>query len=150
MLRLVGIAVAVLVLAGFQTQERADACRGGDPAIETLYRDWNAAMARADVDAMLALVEPDFVLVPRVGPPVAQRKELERALWSTFGRARVNASFTCEGRWRQGNVVFEQGWETQTLKPHDGTSRHTSGTTVMLMIRQGADSQWRLAYLQRR
>ena len=140
------IVAAVLVLAGFQSPARSADCARIDPGIDQLHRDWSAAMARADVDSLLQLFEPDLVVVPADGAPVSGRKDLERMLWSTFGRTRVNATFTCERRWRQGDLVVERGWESETLKPLSGAARRTTGRPVLLTLRRSHDGRWRFAW----
>jgi ketosteroid isomerase-like protein len=144
--RFVLIATAVLVLAGFQPQENAAGCGVSDPGIEQLHRDWNAALARADVDSLLRLLDADFVVVPTAGLPLHRPEELRTALWSILGRERVHASFQCQGRWRQGNLVVESGWVVATVKPHDGTARHTTSARVMQTLRRGPDGRWRFAW----
>ena len=140
------IGATVLVLAGFQSQENAAGCGVSDPAIDQLHRDWSAAVMHADVDSLVRLLDRDFVVVPSTGLPLHRADELRTVLWSTFGRARVYTSFQCEARWRQGNLVVETGWDTETRKPHDGTARRTSSERVMQTLRRGNDGQWRFAW----
>ncbi|HJQ20257.1 MAG TPA: hypothetical protein VJ867_07920, partial [Gemmatimonadaceae bacterium] len=114
MTRFLVIAAAVLVTAGFKAHRGATGCATSDPAIDALHRDWDVAMSRADVDALLAMTEPRFVLVPAESAPVSGR-DLQTRLWSTFGRERVQSRFECEGRVVEGNIAVERGWTVETL-----------------------------------
>jgi len=144
--RFVVLAVAVLVLAGFQPQENAAGCGVSDPGIDLLHRGWASAVVRADVDSLVRMLDRDFVVVPTVGLPLHRDAELRTTLWSTFGRARVHSAFQCEARWRQGNLVVETGWDVETVRPHDGSARRTSSTRVMQTLRRGDDGRWRFAW----
>ncbi|HMC57000.1 MAG TPA: nuclear transport factor 2 family protein [Gemmatimonadaceae bacterium] len=145
-MRFLMVAAAVLMLAGFQGHEGAETCARSDAGIAQLHRDWSAALMRADVDSLVKLLDPEFVVVPTVGLPVSREKDLQVVLWSTLGRERVHSAFFCEGRWTQGDLTVERGWDVETLKPHDGTARHTSSQRVMQTLRRGRDGRWRFAW----
>ena len=110
-----------------------------DPAIDRLYSAWRDAYARKDVDAVLALLTPDYVLMaPGAGPmTVAQLRPL---LEAAFAKYDITPEFEREEQIVSGDLAFDRGWDVQTIK--DAPPRRQR---VFLILRRGEDGRWRFA-----
>jgi len=115
-----------------------------DPAIETLYAAWHDAMARRDVDGVLDLLTPDYVLWSSGAAPLG-RQALRPVLAAAFDRHDVESSFEREEQIVAGDVAFERGWDVQRVRPRAGGEVRVQRQRVFLILRRGADGVWRFA-----
>jgi|SRR5215831_18399929 len=115
-----------------------------DPGIERLYTSWRDAMARGDVDEILDLLTPDYVLW-RPGAPPLGRDALRPALVAAFGAYDIEPAFEREEQIVAGDLAFERGWDVQTARPKTGGAPRVQRQRVFLILRRGADGAWRFA-----
>ena len=115
-----------------------------DAGIEALYAAWRDAFARCDVEAVLNLVTPDYVLWAAGRPPMT-RDMLRPRLIEAFDAYDVVASFEREERILSGNLAFERGWDVQRVTPRRGGDRRTQRQRVFLVLRRDDEGRWRFA-----
>lgn len=113
-------------------------------SIDALYGAWREAFARRDVEAVLDLLTPDYLLLaPNL--PAMNRDALRPRLVAALEAYDVTPGFDREERIVSGDLVFERGWDVQTLTPRAGGQSRTIRQRVFLIIRRGEDGQWRFA-----
>jgi uncharacterized protein (TIGR02246 family) len=112
--------------------------------IDALYTAWADAFRRKDVDAIMRLVTPDYVLLrPGAAPMTADA--IRPALVAVFASFDIVMAFEREERIVSGELAFEQGWDVQTLRPRGGGDERTQRQHVAVLVRRGADGVWRFA-----
>ncbi|MEP7344442.1 MAG: nuclear transport factor 2 family protein, partial [Gemmatimonadaceae bacterium] len=93
-------------------------------AIEAMYSSWISAFERADVDAILELLTPDYTLWAPGAPPMAGRDALRPILEAALAVYNVAPSFELEERMISGNLAVDIGWDVQAVRPkHGGPER---------------------------
>jgi ketosteroid isomerase-like protein len=115
-----------------------------DPAIDALYTEWRDAIRRGDIDGVLSLLEPDYLLWSSGAPPLtidALRPRLAAALTAY----EIEPSFEREEQIVSGDWAFERGWDIQTVEPRAGGPGRVQRQRVFLILRRGADGKWRFA-----
>jgi uncharacterized protein (TIGR02246 family) len=113
-------------------------------SIDALYDAWRDAFARRDVEAVLDLLTPDYLLLaPNL--PAMNRDALRPRLVAALDAYEVTPDFDREERIASGDLVFERGWDVQTLTPRAGGESRTIRQRVFLILRRGEDGQWRFA-----
>jgi uncharacterized protein (TIGR02246 family) len=117
---------------------------GTDAGIDVLYAAWADAFRRKDVDAVIRLLTPDYVLL-RPGAPPMTPAAIGPALGAAFASFDVVAVFEREEQIVSGDLAFEQGWDVQTIRPREGGDERTQRQHVALLLRRGADNVWRFA-----
>jgi uncharacterized protein (TIGR02246 family) len=115
-----------------------------DAGIDALYAAWMDAYRRRDVDAVLALLTPDYVLLRPNAPPVAV-SALRPLIAAPFEKFDVSIAFEREDRVVSGDLAFEWGWDVQTARPRDGGEARTGRQRVAVLLQRGADGAWRFA-----
>jgi uncharacterized protein (TIGR02246 family) len=115
-----------------------------DEAIDVLYAAWADAFRRKDVDAIMRLLTPDYVLL-RPGAPGMTADGIRPALVAAFASVDIDMAFEREEQIVSGDLAFEQGWDVQTLRPHGGGDERTQRQHVALLLRRGTDGVWRFA-----
>jgi ketosteroid isomerase-like protein len=115
-----------------------------DPAIDQLYEAWGDAFQRKNVDAILDLLTPDYVLWP-AGAPAISRDSLVPRLAATLSAYDVTPSFEREERLVAGDFAFERGWDIQKIRPCAGGEVTTHRQRVFLALQRGDDGRWRFA-----
>jgi ketosteroid isomerase-like protein len=118
----------------------------GEPnlGIDGLYSAWSDAFRRQDVDAILALVTPDYVLWPAGAPPLSP-DGLRPRLAAAFAAYEITSKFEGEERLISGDLAFDRGWDIQTLRAHSGGEAQSHRQRVFLLLRRGSDGMWRFA-----
>lgn len=124
------------------TTERQTAEAHAD--IDALYVAWADAFRRKDLDAVMRLLTPDYVLL-RPGAPAMAAEAIRPALVAAFASCDIAMAFEREERIVSGDLAFEQGWDVQTLRPHGGGDERTQRQHVAVLLRRGADGAWRFA-----
>ena len=115
-----------------------------DSEIDQLYQAWRAAFQSKDVDAIVGLLTPDYVLWA-TGAPAISRDSLVSRLRATMGAYDVTPSFELEERLVAGDLAFERGWDVQQIRPCNGGEVTTHRQRVFLMLQRGGDGRWRFA-----
>jgi ketosteroid isomerase-like protein len=115
-----------------------------DAEIDTLYRAWSDAFARADVDAIIALLTPDYLLFAPGAPPMTA-SELRPRITSAVAAWRLTPQFEREERLVSGSLAFERGWDVQRLEPIAGGDAVVQRQRVFLILQRGDDGVWRFA-----
>jgi len=112
--------------------------------IDLLYEAWLDAYRRRDVETILDLLTPDYVLWPAGRPPMT-REQLEPLLVAAMNAYEITPSFEREDQIVSGDLAFERGWGVQHVRPRDGGEERTQRQRVFLVLRRGADGHWRFA-----
>jgi uncharacterized protein (TIGR02246 family) len=115
-----------------------------DAAIDALYAAWSEAFGRGDIEAVLALLTPDYALwVPDRAPigRVALRPLLEAA----FATYQIESSFERVECFRSDPLAIDCGWDIQRLHPHQGGEARTVRQRVFVVLRQARDGRWQFA-----
>lgn len=115
-----------------------------DHGIEDLHDKWTKAMHAGDVDAIMDLLTPDYVLLTPGAQPMG-REALRPMLEATFARMRVDPAFECEDLIVSGDLAVERGWDVQRATPHAGGESRSGRQRVLMVMRRGADGKWRFA-----
>jgi ketosteroid isomerase-like protein len=114
------------------------------PEIELLYSQWSAAYIRKDVDSILGLITPDYLLFMPGRPPIpgsALRPQLEAA----FAAYDVELHYEREECIVSGDLAFDRGFDVQTVVPRNGGDTRHQRQRVFLILRRGDDRAWRFA-----
>ena len=115
-----------------------------DSAIDALYVAWRDAFGRRDVDAILDLLTPDYVLwAPNA--PAMSAADLKPRLVAALAAYDVDVSFEREEQLVSGDLAFERGWDVQVVKPRSGGAGRTQRQRVFLVLRRGPDGRWLFA-----
>jgi len=112
--------------------------------IDELYTAWAKAFRRQDVESVLDLLTPDYVLWAAGAPP-ATADTLAPRLEAAFTTYDITPSFEREERLVSGDLAFERGWDVQQLRPRAGGDMKTLRQRVFLVLRRGRDGKWRFA-----
>jgi ketosteroid isomerase-like protein len=115
-----------------------------DRGLDALHMAWAEAFRRRDVDAVLALLTDDYVLLTRDAPPM-DAAALKPRLLAAFAAYDIEPSFEREERFVSGDLAFEQGWDVQRTRPRAGGNPRAERQHVALLLRRGADGVWRFA-----
>ncbi|MBZ5590034.1 MAG: nuclear transport factor 2 family protein [Acidobacteriia bacterium] len=119
-------------------------CADNEAGIESLYAAWRDAFQRRDLEAIIGLLTPDYILwAPGRAPTdvAALRPQLAAALVAYD----VDSTFEREERLMGGDLAIECGWDVQTLRPRDGGAARTGRQRVLLVLRRSSDGRWRFA-----
>jgi uncharacterized protein (TIGR02246 family) len=115
-----------------------------DDAIGALYREWADAFRHADVDRVLNLITPDYVLWASGMAPMT-RDVLRGMLEAAFAAYQVEPAFEREEQVVRGDIAFERGWDVQTVRPRIGGDVQVRRQRVFLLLQRGPDGAWRFA-----
>ena len=115
-----------------------------DPQIGALYVAWADAFRRQDVETILSLLTPDYVLWAP-GAPAIDRIGLRPALLAAFAANDITSAFECEERLVSGDLAFDRGWDTQTIKPRAAGECQSHRHRVFLLLRRSSDGRWQFA-----
>jgi ketosteroid isomerase-like protein len=115
-----------------------------DSEIDELYQAWGEAFQSKNVDAILGLLTPDYVLWP-AGAAAMSRDSLFPRLVATLKSYDITPSFEREERLIVGDFAFERGWDIQQVRSRTGGEVMTHRQRVFLVLRRGDDGRWRFA-----
>jgi uncharacterized protein (TIGR02246 family) len=132
---------AGFIIGGLQTMHAT--CEP-DPRINDLYAAWADAFQRQDVDAILDLLTPDYVLWASGAPPIGP-DGLRPMLNAAFSAYQITSIFEKEERLVSGDLAFDRGWDVQTLRARAGGEIQSHRQRVFLLLRRSADGTWRFA-----
>ena len=118
--------------------------RRSDSGVDDLYAAWGEAFRRQDVDAIIELMTPDYVLwVP--GAAELDSEGLRPRLKAAFAAYEITSSFDCVERLVAGDLTIDRGWDIQRLRPRLGGEEMINRQRVMLVLRRCSDERWRFA-----
>ena len=112
--------------------------------IAALYSAWADAFRRSDVNGVLDLLTPDYVLWAPGAPPMT-RERLRGMLEAAFAAYDVDPVFEREEQIVRGDIAFERGWDVQTVRPRIGGDVQTRRQRVFLLLQRGPHGVWRFA-----
>ena len=115
-----------------------------NPGIDALYLAWRDAFKRGDVDAILGLLTPDYVL-RAPGKPAIGFAELRPLLLAAVGAFEVDSTFEREERIVSGDVAIERGWDVQRIKPRAGGPVQIQRQRIFVVLRRTPEGVWRFA-----
>ena len=118
--------------------------RDSEPRIDDLYVAWANAFAARDVEAIIALQTPDYLLWASGTPPL-NADGLRPRLAAAFAAYEIVPAFEREERLVSGDLAFERGWDVQQIRPRGGGEVQSHRQRVFLLLRQGSDGTWRFA-----
>jgi ketosteroid isomerase-like protein len=115
-----------------------------EPGIDDLYTAWGEAFRLQDVDAIVELMTPDYVLW---APSTAELdpESLRPRLKAAFAAYDITSTFECVERLVAGEVAVDRGWDVQQLRPRPGGEVLLHRQRVMLVLRRSSDGKWRFA-----
>jgi uncharacterized protein (TIGR02246 family) len=113
--------------------------------VDDLYAAWVDAFKRRDVDAILALVTPDYVLYAPGAPPMVGPENLRPALAQALATYDISSSFERLDLLVDGDLAVDFGWDVQTVTPRAGGEPKTARQRVVLVMRRQADGRWLFA-----
>jgi uncharacterized protein (TIGR02246 family) len=115
-----------------------------EPKIDALYAAWGEAFRRQDVDAILELMTPDYVLWAP-GAPELDAEGLRPRLRAAFAAYAITSTFECTERLVAGDLAVDRGWDVQQLQPRSGGEVQINRQRVVLVLRRCSDGEWRFA-----
>ena len=115
-----------------------------EQGIDGLYVAWSEAFRRADVNAIVELMTPDYVLWSP-GAADLDAAVLRPRLTATFAAYEITSTFECVERLVAGDFAVDRGWDIQRLRSRSGGEEVVHRQRVMLVLRRSADGEWRFA-----
>jgi uncharacterized protein (TIGR02246 family) len=114
------------------------------PAMQDIHRRFEAAFNSGDIDAMLALYEPEAVFVASGGEILHGHDEIRTAFEPMFAaKARIKLETVGIVESTDGLVLMHGRW-TLTGVQEDGSSFEQTGASAEVLRRQ-MDGSWRFA-----
>ena len=115
-----------------------------EPGIDDLYSAWSEAFRRQDVDAVVELMTPEYVLWAP-GNPELDAEGLRPRLKAAFAAYEIASTFECVERLVAGDLAVDRGWDVQRLRSRSGGQEIVNRQRVMLVMRRSSDGKWRFA-----
>jgi uncharacterized protein (TIGR02246 family) len=113
--------------------------------VDDLYVAWRDAFARRDVDAILALLTPDYVLYSPGAQPLVGPESLRPALANALATYDISSSFERLDLFVDGDLAVDFGWDVQTVTPRAGGEGKTARQRAVVVMRRQADGRWLFA-----
>ncbi len=114
-------------------------------SVDDLYAAWRDAFKRGDVEAIVELVTPDYVLWAPGRPPIAGRDSLRQMLAPALSTYDISPSFERTESLVAGDLAVDFGWDVQTVTPRARGESRTARQRVVLVIRRQPDGRWLFA-----
>ena len=119
--------------------------RGFAPlAVLELYGKWGDAFHRQDIDAVIALLTPDYMLWIPGKPPIGA-DALRSALAQAFESFHILPYFEREGLIESADMVIDFGWDVQRITPKGGGEPREQRQRVVLVLRRDSDGEWKFS-----
>jgi uncharacterized protein (TIGR02246 family) len=118
--------------------------RQSEPGIDYLYAAWSDAFRGRDVDAIVNLMTPDYVLCAP-GAPELDVEALRPRLKAAFTAYEITSTFESIERLLAGDLAVDRGWDVQRLRSRTGGEEILNRQRVMLVLRRCSDGNWRFA-----
>lgn len=87
---------------------------------------WGDAFHRQDINAVVELMTPDYVLWAS-GAPQMSAVGLRPRLKAAFAAYEITSTFECIERLVAGDLAVDRGWDIQRLRPHGDVAAGTAG-----------------------
>jgi ketosteroid isomerase-like protein len=116
-----------------------------DPAISKISAAYQAAVNAEDMTKLKDLYVPEAVEMPPNEPALRGWAAIEAYYKKMFADTDGKAAITPMESMVSGNVGYEVGTFTQTIKMKSGQTINDKGKYVVL-LKPGADKQWRVFY----
>ena len=117
-----------------------------DPNISKISSAYEAAANAEDLAKLSALYTADAVEMPPNAPAIRGRSAIEAYYKKEFADGDGKASIKPTESAISGNIAYEVGTYSQTMKMKTGQTMSDVGKYIVLM-KQGPDKQWKIAYL---
>ena len=84
-------------------------------SIDDLYKAWSDAIRRGDVEAIIELITPDYVLWAPGQAPIVGRDSLRQMLAPALSTYDISSSFERTDSLVAGDLAVDFGWDVQTV-----------------------------------
>jgi ketosteroid isomerase-like protein len=98
-----------------------------EQGIDELYAAWSAAFRRADINAVVELMTPDYLLWAS-GALELDAEALRPRLKAAFAAYEIASTFECIERLVAGDLAVDRGWDVQRLRPCSVESKSSIGS----------------------
>ena len=117
-----------------------------DQSTPSAVRDaWVAAIAARDPQALRPLLTDDYEVWAHGVEPIVGADVAVAAMAAALERNRVEQSFEPIESIIAGDWAFERGIESMRVMPLDGGPTREASQRALLILRRGADGNWRFA-----
>lgn len=106
---------------------------------------WIAAVAANDPDALRPLLTEDYEVWAHATASLHGIEAAVAAMRAALERYHIEQSFEPVETVIAGDWAFERGVERMTITPIGGGSTQTLAQRALLILRRGADGNWRYA-----
>ena len=106
---------------------------------------WISAVAARDPDALRPLLTDDYEVWANAAEPLSGPEAAVSAMRAALDRYHIEQSFEPVETVVAGDWAFERGLERMTVTPVGGGDARTMTQRALLILRRGADGQWRYA-----
>jgi len=106
---------------------------------------WVAAVAARNPDALRPLLTDDYEVWANAVPPLCGIDAAIEAMRDALARYHIEQGFEPVETVIAGDWAFERGVERMTVTPVGGGPPQTMAQRAFLVLRRGADGQWRYA-----
>jgi uncharacterized protein (TIGR02246 family) len=114
-------------------------------SIDDLYKAWSDAIRRGDVEAIIELITPDYVLWAPGQAPIVGRDSLREMLAPALSTYDISSSFERTESLVAGDLAVDFGWDVQTVTPRAGGEARAARQRVVLVMRRQPDGRWLFA-----
>ena len=113
--------------------------------IDVLFTAWKDAVARGDIDTLVALVTEDAEFWSRDTPAIRGRENMRALYASFFANFSMQQEFDEVERLVEGGLAFIRGTERNLLTPRGGGTAVEVRQRAFMILRLDADRKWRFA-----
>ncbi len=106
---------------------------------------WVAAVAARDPEALRPLLTDDYEVWANAAAPLRGVDAAIAAMRDALERYHIDQGFEPVETIIAGDWAFERGLESMTVTPVNGGPSQTMSQRAFLILRRGADGQWRYA-----
>jgi ketosteroid isomerase-like protein len=115
-----------------------------DPRIDDLYSAWSDAFRQQDVEGIISLLTPDYILWAPGSPPQTA-SGLRPRFAAALAAYEIIPEFECEERIVSADLAFDRGWDIQRLRPRAGGEFQSHRQRVFLLLRRDPEGVWKFA-----
>lgn len=116
-----------------------------EQAIRSLIGHWLQATRDGDVDAVLALMEPDAIFLVAGQSPMQGRGAFEQRLRSVLASHTIDSHSTIDEVVVSGALAYCRTTLSVTITSRHGQLPVQRAGSTLSILRKGADGQWRMA-----
>ena len=114
-------------------------------AIAALRGRWVAAIRARNPDALIDLLTDDYEVWSNGAPPFIGPRVAADGMRAALEKFEIEQAFEPVETVVCGEWAFERGVETIVATPRDGGDATTVTRRALLILRRGADGNWRFA-----